>query len=111
REEGKRSQGEAGQCSWAEQSGEWWRTDHGRHRRRRWRDRWRRRRRAGTSPCAQPTATGVQEPAVGQEETKALVSRVQSLLALARSRWRLAAFSVARVPPVRGLLAALPVIQ
>jgi nickel/cobalt transporter (NicO) family protein len=30
-----------------------------------------------------------------------LVSRVQSLFALARSRWRLAAFSVARVPPVR----------
>ena len=31
-----------------------------------------------------------------------LVSRVQSLLALARSRRRLAAFSVARIPPVRG---------
>jgi nickel/cobalt exporter len=30
-----------------------------------------------------------------------LVSRVQSLFAFARSRWPLAAFSVARVPPVR----------
>src|SRR5262247_3594784 len=30
-----------------------------------------------------------------------LVSRVRGLFALARSRWRLAAFSVARVPPVR----------
>src|SRR4029450_899116 len=41
----------------------------------------------------------------------ALVSRVQSLFASAWSRWRLAAFSLAHVTPLRGLAAALPCIQ